>query len=114
MDIRTLLEYIKNEVSKNNSESEYLWSILSALRGPDDMNCELKMLTTGRIRSIVFGNWPHHAYMCNHYTLDPDEREYRDKLLEECSLHFAAHYHSAVEAIRKVYKYDLLNEKKIG
>jgi hypothetical protein len=36
------------------SDVVHLWDILAALRGPDDIDTELKTRTTARIRSLAF------------------------------------------------------------
>ena len=113
-DILELLARISTlEQMLPEADSQDLWSLLSALRGPDyrdGFNTDyLKDFTTARIRAILhigtrFG-------MSRTTPLTQDERVRRDDLLNGPGMrHFRGHYHDACSAIKHLKSYDLLNE----
>ena len=113
-DILELLARISTlEAMLPETESLNLWSLLSALRGPDfidGFNTDyLKDFTTSRIRAILrigtrFG-------MSRTTPLTQAERVQRDDLLNRPGMrHFRGHYLNACGAIKHLKGYDLLNE----
>lgn len=53
------LQAIKEVLERNDRESEKLWWILTALRGPDSENYDDKKATTSIIRTKAFGYLDH-------------------------------------------------------
>jgi hypothetical protein len=118
----------RKELLTRLADDKLVWDIVLALRSSDnnDPGCELKWLTTARIRGIVCPSaGSKRFYDVNMYALTESDRKYRDELLaareaeaREPSLrsydHFAAHYKLAVEAIRQIYAYDLQDEANMG
>lgn len=51
-----MLKLISDFLKRNDGESEILWDVLTALRGPDDENENDKRATTEVIRYRLFGN----------------------------------------------------------
>lgn len=89
-----------------------IWDILSALRGPDSDDHDLKSVTTERIRGIVTSSSMSVGMPVREYPLSQKEKEVRGKLLKN-SAHFSSHYWYAVRAIKELYHYDLENECEI-
>ena len=81
--------------------SEDLWDVLSALRGPDVRNHDLKMATTAVIRDAAFPNHP--TTLRSFYGKDSRKRVIRRnkmfKKRENCR-HFREHVFAAFEALR--------------
>jgi hypothetical protein len=95
------------------------YDIVSAIRGPDiyrqglDMDClpsSLKLATTARIRALV--GVKVNDVDINHTPLSLEMMEHRDRRLDgKDAEHFRCHYQAAVNAIRRLYGYDLWIEK---
>jgi hypothetical protein len=51
--VRSVLKRIDEVLARDDSDSEALWNILTALRGPDSDEWELKAATTERIRTVA-------------------------------------------------------------
>ena len=114
---------------------QYAWSIISAMRGPDftiphnkqlelGSSAELKWLTTARIRHVVFGRresmtYPDLAHCeplfldVNGTPLTRDQRDRRDKYLDNVNNHYATHIIDAYQAIWALYDYDLWKEEEV-
>ena len=89
-----------------------LWNLLTVLRGPDDGNDELKRLTTARIRGFLGFRSPIYIYKTDKLT--EEQRDRRDILLDQGSIHFSSHYSCATSVIRNFWRYDLYDERKVG
>jgi len=90
-EIRTLLEKSRED---SMWDPHHLWCILTALRGPDSDNEELKDLTTRRLRHIVF---PGGLITLSRVTpLSTKEVSLRNKLLITDSDHFYCHFKDAL------------------
>lgn len=80
-----------------------LWDILSALRGPDDQNAEMKAATTAVIRCKLFG-----AYTIDGIAdanIDTEEKAESRKrwVVSSISDHFIFHARSAFAALGMVW-----------
>lgn len=86
-----------------------LWDMLTALRGCDTDNRELKILTTARLRGFLGLR----AIGCDiaSYPLPIGKRERRDQLLNVAPEHFRNHFLWAVMAVWLAYGYNLLTEQ---
>jgi hypothetical protein len=73
---------------------------------------EFKSLTTERIRYLAVRNGAFDVF--DSQPLSPSERKRRDDLLRAGSAHFFVHYHDAVEAIRRIFHYDLETEMPLS
>ena len=94
-EIGLLLEKAKcNVVFSDN----LVWNVLTALRGPDSDNDELKDLTTRRLRYMVF---PHGLVGLNREEpLSTKEVLHRNQLLENDKFHFKYHFQDALRAAK--------------
>jgi hypothetical protein len=93
----------------SNDAGEFVWDILSALRGPDtniESSDRLKELTTGRIRSFVIGYVPGRGISIRTESLSAEEITERNSLLEESKKqfgsHFANHFEWALKALQNL------------
>lgn len=81
--------------------TELLWDILTALRGPDEdtdeLRPQLKRLTIARIRGIL--NLDYVSVGVRGAALSQEEIERRDKLLRKTSTHFQRHFKIAMDAL---------------
>ena len=99
-----------------NKPNEYFQKIISALRGPDwttslaEQTHELKQYTTARIRHIVIPKYKGDVRVA---PLGKGEQEKRNTLLGGAPSHFSMHYYEACDAIKRVFKYDLINERDV-
>lgn len=120
-EIKKLLKQVVKVLNEDTKESAMLWDILSALRGPDILYPpvlvrELKELTTARIRAAIgLRDNTTACFMVSLDPLSPENRSSRDSILKELTslTHFRWHYQEAVKAIRELFKYDLIEEKKL-
>jgi hypothetical protein len=78
------------------------WSIVSALRGPDSDDYQLKWLTTARIRAVI-GLDISEPIDINPRPLNREELEHRTIMLRDTFRHFADHFEMAKAVIYKVY-----------
>lgn len=101
--LETVISYL------NHGDHGEVWAILSALRGPDSGNDELKYLTTARIRAVL--GLQVCGLMVNYHPLNDEQKVERDRLLSRASPHFTRHYQEAVVEIRKAKGYDLFEER---
>lgn len=79
-------------------EQTKLWNVLSALRGPDDQNADLKSTTTEVIRTVAFpktGKSFNGAVVCAKFAESGKPLE----LPEDDGTHFANHIHAAAIAL---------------
>lgn len=106
------------------------WHILAAVRGTDDdyskhgggVSSSMKKdkvlddLTNHRIRAVT-GIKPFHdnpkkqGKAFRDQPLELHERKLRDRLLDSGPVHYAEHYWEAVDAIKKLYQWDLQHER---
>lgn len=89
-----------------------LWNLVSMLRGPDEnLVTQVKWLTVSRLRSVV---GVRNRYLdVNHEPLSDSQRYLRDKILKEASTHFNQHWDNAINSVRKMYNYDLTEDKEM-
>lgn len=102
-----------DDLKAHGATEEQIWHILTALRSCDDPKCDerLKWRTTARIRGVLNLEGP---FDVNPYALSPYDKDKRDELLTEAPSHFFYHYHDAVNAIEKLYKYNLITEQDMN
>lgn len=83
----------------NPDEAQILWSIFTALRGPDNDDWELKHSHTVPIRFMVLSNLAQKSY-ADTFVYHPEEMYNELKaLLKPTQDHFKVHVRLAVEAI---------------
>jgi hypothetical protein len=118
-EVRDVLKNIVKIISRHDGAACDLWSILSALRGPDFRGSEtagLKQLTTARVRAVIgfsFSEMKGPFFDINPNPLSPEERKLRDNIFEGMVGHFKSHYEWAVQAIENIFSYNLATEIKI-
>lgn len=100
-------------VNADRSETERLWDVLSALRGPDVQDPEvgdttrIKLGTTAVIRGYVAPGMSMRAHC---FVRDgPLKEEALVAMAETCGDHFASHIRAAIDALR-VMGYDIKEE----
>jgi hypothetical protein len=89
---KALLDEIVAFLNEDTGESGHLWSILTALRGPDDGDWELKQTTTARLRGAI-------GLTINggiDISLEPPER------FQGGLTHFHAHYNHAFDILKEM------------
>lgn len=95
------------------TEHKELWRLMSALRGPDDGNLQVKYETTARIRRALFEK---RLYDSNIFV---DVSEFgpsytREEMMNKTEEHFRLHYEAAANVLAeqvpgfKAYKEDSL------
>jgi hypothetical protein len=111
-------ESIKELINNPACTTASLQKIISSLRGPDDIKgCSVRVVsllkdyTTNRIRSIVS---PNYYGTVRYEPLTVEEQKLRTILLNFAPSHFQSHYYEACEAIKIVFGYDLIEERKIN
>lgn len=97
---RKMLAQIVKFLQVGDEESADLWNILTALRGPDSGNNELKQATTSRLRHVIGLREYNYDSFLRYFTTSPEP-------LMKCqhgdgkSVHFVSHFNSAVDALDK-------------
>lgn len=115
--LNNILDQIDNILVQDDQESQHLWGILTALRGPDSNGegvCSIKQNTTSIIRAIAF---PKTAELAKLKNTDIHCANYNTKSLEEVinykrtnykniedrvSSHFMSHIEDAVEGMKEI------------
>jgi hypothetical protein len=93
--LKTIVDFINTHDQSSNTPTD-LWSILTALRGPDDGDAEAKVATTGVIRNHLGLNteiW--------RFVVCKDKQTYAE-LRQKCeftSSHFFSHARIAFQAL---------------
>jgi hypothetical protein len=106
------------------SEDVLRWRQRKVLAGDDVKDAErmaewvnekqqLKILTVGRLRSVVCLRATISGLLTTHWPLSEGQREQRKKLLHNATEHFQSHWRCAVEAVKVLFKYDLDKEVKV-
>jgi len=102
-DINNVLDLIDYNLCWRDEYSKRLWNILSALRGPDNENEDLKSSTTAVLRSAAFQNTAKFIRICHPYV---NGVKFADENMvlyySECdnfSSHFGKHVRDAAEAL---------------
>jgi len=97
---RKMLASIVKFLQVGDIESSDLWAILTALRGPDSGNDELKRATTSRLRHAIglreYESGPFWGHF--HTSQDPLTRTI---YAYDKSVHFVTHFNSAVDTLDK-------------
>lgn len=101
--MREVLDIIDEALARNDHEAEQLWAVLTALRGPDSNNSDLKLRTTAVIRSRAF---PRTAKIARESTWDvPGGATYAESYMPlptevpRNGQHFDWHVHCAAIAL---------------
>ncbi len=100
--ITTLRQQFK---AADGTTKQQIWSILTALRGPDNQDAYLKDATTGLVRKAVFGN----ILVPFAVVTEMDFSNYIDKR-KDSSGHFSYHAKEAFETLN--LKWDEVNLPK--
>lgn len=109
-----MLELIEKAEKHEEQHPHLLWNILTALRGCDNGDDNLKELTTSRVRGVVCPNLGvAGGAFIRTKPLSVNERKERDTKILESPNHFRNHYLSAVEAIEILYGINLITEEEI-
>jgi hypothetical protein len=93
---RTFWKYL------NKEEKYRLWHVLTAMRGPDSCNAELKEVTVGRIRKELFKEFADELPGIVTSVIPTVDKSYVDearKQGQEESKHFIRHVEDAVECL---------------
>lgn len=109
----TVKSVLADVVAMLNSPDErsgwQLWAVLTALRGPDNNNCNLKNLTTASIRGILGlqDNRGGGFVVTDKPPIEKDTPDYLiyDKLVAnhgKVDYHFACHYANAITALKQL------------
>lgn len=107
-----VVKILNTDAPNNSNEREdarAFWNILTALRGPDTDNDVIKHRTTCRIRGVI-GMVPGNAAGAVVRTTPQVSTEAER---EDRNYHFNAHYRYAVDAVARIYGYDLYTEKPV-
>jgi hypothetical protein len=112
-----LLDRLVTALNQQGKASEDLWNIVTALRGPDNDHNHLKELTTQRIRAAIGlrEGFTGGVFLARPSALSTDEIATRNRYFETDELiehHFKVHYYRAVDAISRLYGYDVATEIK--
>ena len=119
MRIQEFLRDLSARVSVTTNGDAHAWQIITALRGCDSANHNLKDLTVARLRYVLFGHVSVYTISSQRYPgirsikLTPDELKTRDQLLTEAPNHFRLHWQEAVKSVIALYSYDLDTETDI-
>lgn len=97
---RKMLASIVKFLQVGDQESVDLWAILTALRGPDSGDDELKQATTSRLRHAIrlreYESGPFWSHFCTSQGPLTKINYSSDK-----SPHFVGHFNSAIEVLQK-------------
>jgi predicted nucleic acid-binding Zn finger protein len=108
VDVKQLVNQIVTVLKGPRSEAKQLWDILTALRGPDDGNTELKEITTSAIRAAIgLGQNSVGALVSSSRPFGADfdlSAELTHELLAnyKAQYHFALHYWQALQALKQL------------
>jgi hypothetical protein len=115
--VKKVMVEIVDIFNMDGAGTRHLWNLLTALRGPDSDDEELKFVTTGRIRAVI-GMRPYagsSGAVINPLPLRIDQKETRlARLASPNECHFKNHYELAMIAVRAIYGYELMEEKELG
>jgi hypothetical protein len=108
-------------LNRDGAATSHMWSIVSAMRGPDVRDTvSIKPLTTERVRAAIGLKDDHNSggFLVNEEPLSPLQRADRNEFVPKNTVHggqhFATHYNMAVDAIRELFDYDLETETPIA
>jgi len=100
-EIRKLLDNIGSSGKINFQKDQILWNILTALRGPDNENNQLKEYSTARLRNMICPTLSREAgATVNAYG---NVHNINDKAVDT-QKHFNRHFNWAVNALSKLGK----------
>jgi hypothetical protein len=113
--VKQLVDQIVTVLKGPRSEAKQLWDILTALRGPDDCNIELKEITTAAIRAaiglgqnsvgaVVNSSRPFGADLNLSADFTPDYYKLQELLVDDykAQYHFVIHYRQALQALKQL------------
>ena len=109
---KSALSIVVEVLNANNAESQYLWDILTALRGPDNGDVYVKHLTTAALRGAIGLKSSNYGAIINHNPLVVNGDFFNTckevistlnvKSLLTPGEHFITHYAKAVVTIRRL------------
>lgn len=127
-----LLREIQKVLKLESREAEALWSILTALRGPDAiyrdgcfvLHNKLKELTTARLRGFLIDRAgcsgllrrANSGLTVRSSPLTLQEQRERDVLLRQPDVdsHFESHISQAYNGVKHIFQYNLWNEQDLS
>jgi len=95
-NVRKMLDTIDEMLAGDANEARDLWSVLTALRGPDNEDTELKWRTTAVIRAKAF---PKAAQTCVHGMAVVVTGANSVRYCTSDLSHFGSHVYSAARAL---------------
>jgi len=102
-DAKLMLDAIVKFLNVGDQESVNLWGVLTALRGPDSGNDEIKGLTTSRLRHDIglreYSNEFYGYFLTN---AQPLVAYKGDISPASASLHFVSHFNEAVRSLQNL------------
>ena len=99
--------------NKLNAEGRRLWDVLTALRGPDSNDGNLKRQTTARLRGAI-GLQDNLTYFISNEKPEYVNVEAAFKENPYFSFHFGEHFNSALAAVRLFQREDLQQDETQG
>ena len=98
LEAQEIIKTLQNSQKDDCAYGASIWDLLTALRGPDDGDIEVKQVYTGPIRKIVFGD----------KTWQSPGEKLGGRARKKLNAHFCRHYQCAVEA---AYDIGLISKK---
>jgi len=103
-EARETLKEVVRMLNKGNEGSRALWLVLTALRGPDDGDLNLKARTTARLRGAIGLRESPGTYIGAHVIKTKREELPEADYGPLGTGHFATHYIMAVRALNELYQ----------
>ena len=106
--VKQVIDTVVRVFNGPRAEAKLLWDILTALRGPDSNDDDLKAITTAPIRGVIgiksAGNTGVIVSDARPFGTDLDFYVIVDQLMREhkAQAHFASHYRAAVAALKQL------------
>jgi len=97
-DIRRLLDRIGRSGFDSPNKDWVVWTLLTALRGPDNKNDNLKQYSTARLRGEIVPNLAQGAYA----DVDPGELHKINPAAANTEPHFSNHFNLAISSLEKL------------
>jgi hypothetical protein len=98
---RKMIKQIVEFLNIDDQATIDLWTVLTALRGPDNRDKELKMRTTSRIRGAIGLHQHQHGFLVSRETPEPVPTPTTPTGWEPLD-HFASHYNEAVDVLKQL------------
>jgi len=100
--VEKLIEKAKADAKAKDIDhgiDQCVWDVLTAIRGPDSGDYELKRLTTSRVRWILGMKVNSVGAIVNSIPLDDNDIIRRDELLTDGNHHFRNHFKWGLERL---------------